>query len=417
MGVGASGLLAASGCSSSPPRPDAGGDADAKLINFYGDSLGGETTGKFWKRALERFETDRGVTVKPVTYTFDQAPTQLLLAARSGNASGVGEAGPWQVLVPLGVLADLSEIASKHDYPKALLDGFTVDGRLYVLPQYVDAIGLVGNGSILSSVGFTGDKVSVDDFAATLEKIKAQDRRVIPYAGATKQPALKDLIPWMWTFGSEVITADLKVTLGDAASVKVLEWYKQLVSAGLIGKEVHRDDARVLLAQGRTALYDDVGLARSFAKTNGAPKPLQDGLLSITRPALKADGDSYNRGSAGGLFVFAGAGEATSRGLAEWICTDPALAGDFFTLNSRVTALSSVASAIPEIGKDRFQTSWNERSIGHARFPAYNRLPTSAALDDLIGQGVAKILAGEQTSQEGLNALRAKVQKQVDDSK
>ena len=45
---------------------------------------------------------------------------------------------------------------------------------------------------------------------------------------------LKDLIPWIWTFGGSVIDDQGKVTLGDEGSVKALEWYKSLLDRGLM---------------------------------------------------------------------------------------------------------------------------------------------------------------------------------------
>lgn len=257
--LAALGLLTLSGCATpvaAPPGAGANAATKAKTINFYGNSLGEEALKPAWQGILDGFSADAGVKVAPVVYPYDQAATQLALTGRSGKLLGVGQSGGWQVLTPMNVLADLTELAEGLGIPQGVLDSYTMDGKLLVLPLTAAGIGLVTNGEIAKSVGIKSG-MSVDQFATALEKIKKQDPSLIPYAAVTKPPDLKDAVHWMWGFGSEVVTEDYTCTIGDAESVKAITWYKSLQDDGLTQTNVARSDARILFASGRAALYDD----------------------------------------------------------------------------------------------------------------------------------------------------------------
>ncbi|QNA93098.1 extracellular solute-binding protein [Microbacterium sp. Se63.02b] len=300
--LAAFGALALAGCAT-PAAPGAGAGAaanaatKAETINFYGNSLGEEALKSAWQGILDGFSKKEGVTVAPVIYPYDQAATQLALTGRSGNLMGVGQSGGWQVLTPMNVLADLSDLAKGLGIPQGVLDSYTMDGKLLVLPLTAAGIGIITNGEIAKSVGITSG-MTVEQFATALEKIKKQDSSLIPYAAVTKNPDLKDAVPWMWGFGSDVVTDDLKCTLGDAESVEAVTWYKSLQDAGLTQTNVARSDARILFASGRAALYDDAPLASTFVKTNGAAQNIIDNIGAIARPTAGGRTPSTGHGAA-----------------------------------------------------------------------------------------------------------------------
>ena len=301
--LAALGALALAGCTTTAP-PGAGATnapTKAKTINFYGNSLGEDAQKVAWQAVVDGYSKESGVKVAPVIYPYDQAATQLALTGRSGKLMGVGQSGGWQVLTPMDVLADLSDLAKGLGIPQGVLDSYTMDGKLLVLPLTAAGIGIITNGEIAKSVGIKSG-MTVEQFATALEKIKSQDASLIPYAAVTKNPDLKDGAHWMWGFGSEVVTDDFECTIGDAESVEAITWYKSLQDAGLTQPNVARSDARILFASGRTALYDDAPLASTFVKTNGAAQNVIDNINAIARPT--ADGKpSYNRAWGGGLFA------------------------------------------------------------------------------------------------------------------
>ncbi len=408
------GMLALAGCAPTTPAPAAAakGATAAKTINFYGNSLGEDAQKEAWQSVVDGFAGEAGVTIEPVIYPYDQAATQLALTGRSGKLMGVGQAGPWQVLSPMGVLADLTDLAEGLGIPQGVLDSYTLDGKLYVLPLTASGVGIVTNGEIARSAGIASG-MSVEEFATALEGIKAQDKSLIPYAAVTKNPDLKDIVHWMWGFGSEVVTDGLECTIGDAESVEAVTWFVSLLDAGLIQPNVARTDARILFATGRAALYDDAPLAATFVTTNGGTQEIVDNIGAIARPTAGGN-ESYNRGWGGGLFATAGEGELTSREFIKYAATNVAAGTALYEQSAVAPAAQSVADQIPALAKDRFQTEFRTEISEHARGAAWDKVAVTAQVDTAIGAGIARILAGQTEVQAGLNDLKQEVQDLLD---
>ncbi|QMU76500.1 carbohydrate ABC transporter substrate-binding protein [Streptacidiphilus sp. PB12-B1b] len=407
--LGVLGALGVAGCSTTTPGGGSakGAATETDSIKFYGNALGEDAQKAAWQAVVNGWEKQSGKTVKPVVFPYDQASTQLALAAKSGDFDGVGQ-GPWQVLVPTGILADVSDLARTMNLPGKIVDSFLINGKLYFIPVNASGIGMVCDGRVADEVGLK-DAMSVEDFAAALEKIKAQDPKVIPYAAVTENPDLKDAVHWMWGWGSEVVTDNLQCTIGDAASVAAMTWYKGLQDAGLVKGGVDRSDARILFAQGQAAIYDDAPLADSFVKTNGGSAALQAAIRPLQRPVFQAN-PSYNRFWGSGLFCSAGEGEATSKDFIDYVATNVSAATELYKESSLAPADATVAARVPGLDKDPFQSAFRTAVADHARASAWDKLASSAEIDTAIGQGVAGILAGQTGVQNGLNALRKNVQ-------
>lgn len=415
--LAAFGALALAGCATpATPGTGAGTAANAatkaKTINFYGNSLGEEALKPAWQAILDDFSKANDVKVAPVVYPYDQAATQLALTGRSGNLMGVGQSGGWQVLTPMNILADLTDLAEGLEIPQGVLDAYTMDGKLLVLPLTAAGIGIITNGEIAKSVGIESG-MTVEEFATALEKIKTQDPTLIPYAAVTKNPDLKDAAHWMWGFGSEVVTDDFECTIGDAESVEAITWYKSLQDAGLTQTNVARSDARILFASGRAALYDDAPLASTFVTTNGAAQNIIENIGAIARPTANGN-DSYNRAWGGGLFATAGEGELTSREFILYALTDVKSATALYERSAVAPASKKVADQIPALAADKFQTAFRTEVSEHARGAVWDRVAVTAQIDTAIGAGVANILAGQGDVQSGLNSLKKEVQDLLD---
>ncbi|MFD4572717.1 ABC transporter substrate-binding protein [Streptomyces sp. NPDC058417] len=408
--LGVAGALGISGCST--PAADKGsgksGPTEVDSIKFYGNVLGEESQKAAWEAAIAGWEKKSGKSVKPVIYPYDQASTQLALAARSGDFGGVGQGGPWQVLIPTGILADLSGLAAGMSLPGKIVDSLRIDGKLYFLPLNASGIGLVGDSRITDEVGLK-DAVSVEDFAAALERIKKQDKKLIPYAAVTKNPDLKDAVHWMWSWGSEVVTPDLECTIGDAASVAAITWYKKLQDEGLTKAGVARTDARILFARGQAVLYDDAPLANKFVQTNGGTAELAAAIRPLQRPAVDSL-PSYNRFWGSGLFCSSGKGEATSKDFITYVAGDVDAATALYKQSALAPADAKVSAKVPGLDKDVFQNAFRTAIADHSRAAAWDKLPSVAQIDTAIGEGVAVIMAGQTGVQNGLNTLKRKIE-------
>ncbi|MFJ5646190.1 ABC transporter substrate-binding protein [Streptomyces sp. NPDC093223] len=403
--LGLLGALGATGCSTGTTGSTSG-SAETDTLKFYGNALGEAAQKPAWEAIIDGWEKKTGKKVKPVIYPYDQAATQLALAARSGDFEGVGQ-GTWQVLIPTGVLADMSDVVAGMSLPKKLIDSLRVDGKLYFAPLNASGIGLVGDGRVTHEFGLKNG-MTVEEFASSLERIKKQDKKLIPYAAVTKNPDLKDAVHWMWGWGSEVVTSDLECTIGDAESVAAMKWYKQLQDSGLTKAGVARSDARILFARGQAVLYDDAPLANSFVKTNGGPAALAAAVQPLTRPTYRGN-ESFNRYWGNGLFCSTGKGEQTSKDFITYVCTDVTAAGELYRQAALAPADDRVAGKIPALGKDTFQKQFRSRITEHSRAAVWDGLASQAQFDTTIGEGVASILAGQSSVQSGLNALKKKI--------
>ncbi|MEV6716272.1 extracellular solute-binding protein [Lentzea sp. NPDC051208] len=410
--LAAAGAFALTGCATSAGPQSSGRSAATRTstVNFYGNSVGDSAQSAGWKEFIAGWEKSASATVKVITYPYDQASHQLALLG--AKFQGVAEAGPWQVLAPLGVLADLNELAAGLDIPKGALDAYRIDGKLLAIPLTASGIGLVANGDIAGSAGLRSG-MSTDEFASALERIKQQDSALIPYAAVTKNPDLKDAAHWMWGWGSEVVTPDLKCTIGDRESVEAITWYKGLQDAGLTKAGVARADARILFAQGKTAMYDDAPLASTFVRANGGSADLVANMTALTRPS-HAGKPSFNRFWGKGLCASAGEGELSNIDFIKFALTDVNAARALFTKSSVLPSVKSVADQIPELTANKFQTDFYSNVAQHTRSGAWDRLPVLQQIDTTIGQGVANILAGQSDVQTGLNDLRKQVQGLLD---
>lgn len=410
--LGALGALSAAGCSTTSPSSGNSGTAtEVDKINLYSSALGEKAQKGAWETVISRWEAKSGHKIKPVVYPYDQAATQLVLAAQSGTFLGVGQ-GPWQQLVPTGILADVSDVASGMDLPREVLDSFRVDGKLYVVPTVSAGIGLVADGRLASQFKLRPG-ISTDEFAAALEAIKKNNPDIIPYAAVTKNPDLKDAVHWMWAWGSPVVTPDLKCTIGDAESVAAMNWYKQLQDQGLIKAGVARTDARILFARGQAAIYDDAPLANTFLNTNGGSAGLKADITALERPHVGGK-PSYNRWWGNGMFCSSGKGETTSKDFIRYVATDVSAETALYKQSATAPADKKVASQIPGLADDAFQTAFRTKVSEKSRAAAWDKLATAALIDSTIGEGVASILAGQVGVQRGLNDLRDKVQKKLD---
>lgn len=409
LGTGAgAATLAACGVSGGSGSGGSGGGS-SKEFTFSSWSQGETATKDVINALVADFAASSGSSVKPATYPYNDFATQVLLRARSGSVSGAGQAGidTLSSFAAAGVLVDLTAVAAKHDYTSAGLTSCQYQGRQYALPWTVDSIGLMGNKDLLAKAGVTTMPTTIEEFEAALVALKSLGG-VTPYAASTKDPSLKDVIPWMWTYGATLVK-DGRVTVAEDAAVKALAWYKSLVSRKLVALDVARTDARVLFARGSAGFYDDAVQAPSFLKTTPGGDKVAAVTQPIARPVLEA-GDTPRALSHGyGIMVFNGKGSDAATAFAEYLTADPAALQRYVTAASLPPATTSGLRS-PAFKANTFQSGWAEAITTTATSDPFWVYPKGTAIERALTDAIATVLTGGAKPKDALASAQRQMQ-------
>ncbi len=117
-------------------------------------------------------------------------------------------------LSAMGVLQDLSAVAQGAGLYRRGAARRSVQRQAVCAPWTIASIGMVANSELLEKAGVSALPKTIDEFEKALDKCKSLGGDVLPYGAMTDVAQLKDIIPWIWTFGGTIIK-DGKITLGD----------------------------------------------------------------------------------------------------------------------------------------------------------------------------------------------------------
>lgn len=388
---------APTGSSSSTPE----GDADSKDIAFSSWSMNEAASKQQLSSLLDAWSKKEGVRIDTPSYPYNDYVQQMLLQIRAGELSGAAQVdiSTLATFATAGKLVDLTESAGKADYTETALAVSKVDGQQVSLPWTTAAIGLVGNGKLLEQAGVTEPPATIDDFEQALEKLKALD--VTPYGAMTKLDQLKDIIPWMWQFGSPVYDGT-SVTVGDQPSVAAVTWYKSLLDRKLIAPELDRFDARALFGQGKIAIYEDAIAGKKFIEEATTDKELLDSMTPLPRPVVNSGDEPKCLAWGHAIVVFQGKGEATATRLAEHLTGDTATVVEYFRKASYPPPTESGLTA-PEVSADTWTTQFTERITATAQANPLWTLSAYAQIEQKLAEHVQRVLVDQASPQDALN--------------
>ena len=186
--------------------------------------------------------------------------TKLKAAATGGAAPDVfWMNGPnFQLYATNGVLAPLDQFDASN-YPKSLVDLYTVGGKHYGLPKDFDTVGLWYNKSLFDAAGvkYPDDTWTWDTFKAAAAKLtnRAKGRFAI---AANLTSAQEYQYNTIYQAGGYVISPDGKSSgYADPATVQGLKFWTDLIAAGQSPDlKTMTDTAPInLFESGKTAMY------------------------------------------------------------------------------------------------------------------------------------------------------------------
>lgn len=378
-------------------------DAEKTDFTFTGWSLNEGATRDVIMLAVDEYAEANSITVTDVAYPFNEYLNQVILQGNGGNLTGLVQLDvAWMAPVSaLGVLEDLSPYVPEGAYTDAALQSCQVNGVQYGLPWTTASIGMVANQELLEAAGVTEIPTTIEEFEAALEALKAYNPDVIPYAGMTDVAQLKDVIPWIWTFGGTIIDEDGNVVLNDEGSVAALQWYASLLERGLIAADIDRFDARQLFAQGSVGFYEDAIVARSLAAGN-KPEDLELTVVPVPRPVLN-EGDAPQSLLWGHcLGVVADESAPTAADFAVYLTTDAGVTTRYFEqLSLPPTNVEILESDL--VQDDEYVGGWTNTVTATARANPFWVYAEGARMEALLAEAVQAVLVGDASAQEALD--------------
>jgi len=389
--------------------------ADPTDFSFASWSFTEEAAAPALEAIVAAYEGKQSISVKDVSFPYNEYFNQLTLQVRGGQFSGAAHVDvAWLgSLAAMGKLQDLSALTEGRGYSDAALKAAQFDGTQYALPWTIGAIGLVTNSEILAKVGVTPEEfpTTLDAYEKTLKDLKALGGGLIPYAASTKAAQLKDILIWMQTFGSPLIDGDT-VTIGDDASIEAVTWYKSLYDQGLIAADVDRFDARSLFAQGRAAIYDDAPVGRTAVVGESPDPDLASKLAPVSRPVLK-EGDTPRALVWGGaIAVVDGEGAATAGDFAQFATSDL----DTVLADYAIRGLPPVTTEAQEsdvVAADTFGSLFSERITATATGNPFWAFTSYSQIETEIAEQVQAVLVGSATPADAMKAAGEAAQKLV----
>jgi len=375
---------------------------EPQALTFTGWSLNEGLSRDVILGFTDTYATENNVAITPVAFPFNEYLNQVILQANGGQLSGVVQLDvAWMApMSTIGVLKDLGADIPEGVYSEAALASCQVNGVQYGLPWTTASIGMVANQELLTAAGVTELPTTIAEFEAALEALEAYNPDGIPYAGITDVAQLKDIIPWIYTFGGSLFAEDGSVSLGDEGSVAAVEWYASLLERNLIAADVDRFDARQLFAQGLVGFYDDAIVARSLAAGN-KPADLDLTVVSLPRPVVN-EGDAPQSllwGHCVGVIDDAVADAGTAFAL--YLTGTPAVGISYFEqMSLPPTTIEALASDI--VTSDTYVSSWSAEVTAYASANPFWIYPESARMEALLGEGVQLVLLGEASAADAL---------------
>ncbi|MHC8609778.1 ABC transporter substrate-binding protein (plasmid) [Paenarthrobacter ureafaciens] len=397
-GTAALGFLTMTGCASTSNGPAANGPLTVTSWVF------GQDSGKALKTVVADFGTSTSIKTEENTYPYLQYLNQLVLKAKSKSLTGVAHIDEeWlSTLALTGALKEVSGIFDQSLYPDSVNNAGTYKGKRYAMPWTQSAIGVITNTEIFAHAGVSSQVRTTDEFTAALRALKRADSNLIPYAPCTKVEQLKDIIPWMWTFGSPVVDGET-VTLGDDGSIQALDYWKLLLDEGLIQAGVVRDSARTLFAQGKAAIYDDAPQAVGIIPGQSKDPNIASKMKPVARPT-KSVGDQPRALVWSQPLVRFSDEESTTKFM-KFMSTDAKAAQKLFE-----------AAGQPPTTKANLASDWFKNNTFHSEFdkqiaatatrnPFWN-FPSASSAQTRFNEHVEAALSGTVTAKAAMAAAK-----------
>ena len=167
--------------------------------------------------------------------------------------------------VDAGILKDLTKVGEelniRENYPEALVDGYTVDGKLYAIPKDFDTNGIFYNKEIFDKAGveYPTDGMTFEDFVAKCQELKdaGLEEGVYPTA-INRNSGQTTYYSSIDANGGYLLNEDkTKTGWGEQATIDAIKPWLKIVQDGLSPNLQQMSDTNpdAMFGAGKLAMY------------------------------------------------------------------------------------------------------------------------------------------------------------------
>jgi multiple sugar transport system substrate-binding protein len=364
-------------------------------------------------------EAEELTTVKWVGWPWGKTFEQLTIRSQGGEDLDIIQSGfSWALaLDEMGAVLEIDDVFDKayldENFNEGALSTGIIDGKLKAIPWTLASIGTLYNPTILKNAGVDKVPVTIAEFEDALAKINAYDSELITYGFCTKGGTLTaDFLPWLWTFGGEVVDSDGNVTINSPQAVECLDWIASLVEKGYVKMNLDRFDIRTIYAQKQVAFYHDAIMAEGIAATNEVPaSELAETIKPMLLPVQKV-GDTPQSSLWGHLLLISKNTKNKVKA-AEFI---KHIIGDELSLaywkKTGMLPVINSAMANSEVQNDPWSSAWIEITKG-GKMSELNAYSQANEMTNIIAEELQAALIGSKTSQKALDDAKVRIENAI----
>lgn len=282
------GLAACGGSpsSSAPPvasQPDAGSSQASQpqstpeenlepvTIKFANYAILEEAHTEFWEQVKADFEAKYPhITIEWVTAPYGEIVQQVINMAGGGDRVDIinGEIDWAPGLADSGLIAPVTDILSADylaDFYPNIMEAYTIDGKVYGLPQYVGPYVLYYNKDLFTQAGLDPEKppTTYDEMMVMAEELAkltdADGNKVYAFGQTTASVPVSgsSLTSMVFNFGGQVLDDAGNLSVDNDGFKEAFTLLQELENKGYNPQNAKLKDLRNLFALGQLAMYYD----------------------------------------------------------------------------------------------------------------------------------------------------------------
>lgn len=258
------GLLGLTGCSDSDKASSDAKDGKVEITYGIWDKKQLPAIEDIIKLFNEKYPN---IKVKTEITPYGQYFQKLETAATGGalpdvlwmNGAHVTQYAEGKVILPISDMAKKDNY-SLDNYPKSLIDLYTVDGKVYGIPKDYDTIGFWYNKKIFDDAGvaYPDDTWDWNKLKETAKQLTNKDKGIWGFASTIANQ--EGYYNFIWQNGGYVISMDgKKAGFDDPKTVEALKFYTSFIKEGLSPTQAQMTEtaASELFSSGKVAMMLD----------------------------------------------------------------------------------------------------------------------------------------------------------------